>query len=183
MPDLINASELKEFLGMEIREVEHDSLLNLLITKFSQVICTYCRQEFVKAEYTETYDGDGESNLLLDHLPVVSVSSLKIDTIVTAADKYAIRKPEGEIKLIDGSVFTKDFENVEITYEAGYASVPEDVKYVCLDMCARKFKMIDSGRLGMTSQSFGDQSVSYLNKDLTDDLKSMLDHFRRRISG
>lgn len=179
MPDLVTKEEVKIYCDLPITETKYDQLIQLLINHYQDIVREYCDVDFQQADHTETYDGDGTSNLLLDHYPVVSVSSLAVDTIAITSDQYVIRTGEGEIQFIDGSAFSKDFQNVQITYRAGMSEVPQQVKFAIIDLVARKFKQVDKGRMGVSSESFGDQSITYQTEELTDDIKIILNRYRK----
>lgn len=178
MSDLIPTIKVKLFLRIASEEQQHDELLKLLIAQCSRFIEEHCRRRFKKAQYTEVYDGDGTPTLFLDNYPVISVSGLSIDSVAYDSSDYVVYS-EGRIRLVDGSVFTRGDQNVQVTYEAGYESVPEDVEMCCVELVAAKFKQIDSDRIGISSQSFGDQSVSFLESELTDKIKNVLNRYRK----
>lgn len=180
MSKLISEVDLKTYLNIS-GESEHKGLFDLLIKKYSAAIESYCKRTFASTTYTEKYDGDGEINLLLNNSPLISISSFVADTQTLTAASYILHKPEAEIVLINGVVFAKDFENISITYLAGYATIPEDVQLACLDLCAREFKTIDSGRIGLSSENMGSQSTSFITEKFTADIKALLDPYRKRI--
>jgi hypothetical protein len=178
--DLITLSDAKIFLAIADSNTDHDALLKLLIGQYSAVIQGYCRRIFIEDSYEETYDGNGKQILLLNNYPIKSVESLTIDDISYDSDDYLIYADEGYIKLID-EVFTKDDQNVEIEYTAGYFDVPEGIKFSCVEMVAAKFKEIDSNRIGVSSQTFGDQTTTFRELEFTDKIKEILNRYRKPI--
>ena len=72
--DLINLSRAYQALqGVS----NQDSLLDTLITAYSDAIEKYCRRRFVSTSYDECYDGTGERRLLLRQYPIQSVQSVR----------------------------------------------------------------------------------------------------------
>jgi len=175
---LTNLTLVKLFLNIATTDTTHDDLLKNLVNWYSRAIESFCNKAFEQTEYTETYDGLGSNVLFLDHYPISSVSSLEIDSVACEDSDYAIYS-EGFIKLTDGSLFTKGDQNVTITYKAGYAQVPGDVQLCCTQLVAMKFKTINSDRIGIASQSFGDQNVGYAISEFPDDIKNILKTYQK----
>lgn len=176
--DLITPPYVKTHLKISNSDTSHDDLITQLITQYSRVIEKFCNRAFAEMDYEEVYNGNGETTLFLNQYPVSEVSSLAIDSI-TYEDSDFVFYSEGKIKLTDGSVFTKGNQNVEISYTAGYSQIPEDVQLCCVELVAMKFKEIDSDRIGVTSQSFGDQSVSFGTSGLSGELKKILSAYKK----
>jgi len=91
-------------------------------------------------QYTETYDGDGTDILLLDKVPLVSVSALSIDSVGANASEYKVYTA-GYIRLVHtagsaieeaigstSATFPVGQKNISITYTAGEAAVPAYVE-------------------------------------------------------
>lgn len=101
------------------------------------------------AQYTESYDGNGSDLLVLNHTPVVSVSSVSIDGTGVESSGYAVYSA-GYIRLVSGesgypvshaigdtrAVFPAGQQNISITYTALSASVPPFVKLAAMLMIA-----------------------------------------------
>jgi len=182
MADLITDTELKIYLQIPADDQQHKELLKKLISVGSGYVQGFCGRLFKEEELTETLDGNGHTEILLSEMDVNSITTLTIDgTAILAAD-YELYPDEGSIKLMDGSVFTSGSHNVVVTYKAGTQEVPEEIKFVLLEICARKFKEIDRNRQGVRSESFGDQSVSFSDSLITEEIKGILQRHRRRGS-
>jgi hypothetical protein len=177
MSELVTLKKVKSFL--KITTTANDELLNSLIVQYSTLIESYCKRKFSKAEYTETYDGTGSPRLFLKQYPIGSVSSLSVDEITCDSADYVIYADEGIIELVDGSLFTKDKLNVAITYEAGYEEIPPDIELCCQKLVALAFKETDSDRIGIASQSFGDQSTSFVTSEFPEDIKKILNSYKK----
>jgi len=140
--DLTTRANVKEFIDGKT-DTNDDALIDNLIVRMSKEIKTFCRWEIVDDDRTEYYDGDGTDTLLLDQLEVNSIASLYDDSdrafgssteitssdyIFTASSKMA---KQGILKL-DGLNFTEGVQNIKITYNAGYATIPPDVEEACI---------------------------------------------------
>jgi len=144
--DMLKIDDLKAWLG--VTTGNEDDLLGKLITNISQRILTLIsRDSILSSSYTETYDGSGTQMQALLHYPITAVSSLKVNNAPIVAspdgvqsgftfDKYAL-KLIGDVTgsgwaLAPGFygapyTFIKGFQNVVVTYTAGYAIVPFDL--------------------------------------------------------
>ena len=69
--------------------------------------------------------------------------------------------------------------NVQIIYEAGYQSVPFAIEQGCIELVAHKYFLKD--RIGINSKVINGETVSYTQKDLRDDFKSVLASYTKVI--
>jgi len=140
---IVELADMREFLNIPDGQTAMDSLLESLLDSFNDVIEDYLGVTCINTEYTETYDGDGTDTLFLKHYPIASVSSLSVDDETVSSDDYSIYKEEGFIRL-DSSIFTKDNQNVSITYTAGHGAtrvaVPNPLKLALKTWVARAYK-------------------------------------------
>jgi uncharacterized phiE125 gp8 family phage protein len=130
-----------------------NALLAVLVIAAQKLIEKYCGCKFDAADYTEYYDGTGEQDLYLNNRPVNSVASLYIDleraygsdSLLVAETDYTIYKNEGRVRIL--SLLTNvAYQNpgripvgekaVKVTYNAGYASIPEDLELAANEMAA-----------------------------------------------
>lgn len=79
-------------------------------------------RDFVSTEYTEKYSGMGTDFLVLKHYPVQSLSS------VENYNTSNIKIQEKGVIVNTDTVFELGEYNIEITYTAGYSTIPEDIK-------------------------------------------------------
>lgn len=99
----------------------------------------FCERTFESAVATEVYDGDGQIDLFLRNIPVVSLTSItvtdasgKVTVHVTA--KFLVDLKTGIIRWNPAntgqdrlSVFPSGFQNLSVVYVSGFATVPADV--------------------------------------------------------
>ena len=96
--------------------------------------------------YTESYDGDGTDTLILKHVPVVSVSSLSVDSVSMSSSEYKVYT-SGYIRLVGstgtslesalgavGSAFPVGPQNITVSYTAEVAQVPGRVRLAAILM-------------------------------------------------
>ena len=161
---LVTRAEYKAYQG--ISSNTSDALIDSLIPKVSELVKSLCRRTFVdyiddaKIEYSE----GGIEAFVLEEYPVLSVSSLeysvdygKTYTTLTEYENYVLSKATNSIKPIlmtqqpvepygyqlysdASSRLSKNFpaaiNGYRITYNAGYETLPDDLRLAVLDLIA-----------------------------------------------
>lgn len=175
MSDLTTTAKVKTHLG--ITSSADDALIGTLVTAASRIIEKYCDNAFNQATYTEYYDGNGEPDLLLAHGPIISVTSLNVDsgrtyadaTLLTEGSDFVSYKDEARVEMLRGSglawaqedaVFPNAQQAVKIVYVAGYATIPADLELAANEMAAYLYNNRGAS-MAVSSQSIGGFSESY----------------------
>jgi hypothetical protein len=167
-------------------------LISQLITAASRAICAYCgRGQFVAQNYTDTYDGAGKTWMLLRQWPVLSVAAIAITqcgvvTTLTDATSFQLEAPipaggAQRLTLVSPHLyFPRGRGNVQITYQAGYVTVPPDVAQACIEAVGEAYQR--RNRIGQTSvSSQGQTTVAFSQSDLNAAAKAMLEPYIRRL--
>ena len=159
-----------------------DNLLAELITAASRFIqATYLGRFIAVQDYTETLNGiGGKTRIGVKNTPIISVSSVVING-KSVPPSPGLRKSgflwsDREIGLL-GYSFYRGFQNISLTYSAGYVSIPQDLVQVCIDLVALRYKERD--RIGMTSKTLDKQVIAYNTKDLTEPIRLVLNRYMR----
>ena len=135
----------------------------------------------------EFRDGDGETGFLYTReYPIASVTSLHddsdrtygSDTLIAASEYVWYRN--GKIEL-DGGCFCRGLKNIKAVYNAGYSPVPMDLQRLATEWVILSFKGLN--RLGISSISSPDGSISIFYEFLTPELKRILRKYRKPIGG
>ena len=159
-----------------------DILLNRLINAASDFIESWANRDFSIQNYIDVRDGTGTNKIMAANYPIVSVASVTIgnQSIPLSPDgiQYGYRYDNNRIWLV-GSRFPRGTGNVQIIYEAGYQSVPYAVEQGCIELVAQKYFLKD--RIGVNSKVINGETVSYTQKDLRDDFKSLLANYTKVI--
>lgn len=170
-----------------ITDTSQDTFLEQLVNRSYKILEIYCGRKMKAADYTEYLDGpDDESRdtLLLDQFPINSVASLYDDldrafgseTLVAATD-YVIYKERGIVKLFrNESAFQKGIQNIKITYNAGYATIPGDLEDACIQMVEFMFNRARTS--GFDAASLGGKSETYDKDEIPAAVKRTLRHYR-----
>jgi hypothetical protein len=158
---------------------ENDDLIYNLINEKSMQIIKYLGYDTTlkSATYTEYYDGKGINKLFPRVYPIISVTLIyedsdwgwELDTLIDSTQyrivdsKYIVRKD---------TVFANYEQNVKIIYVAGYATVPEDIKLVCIKEVVRDFNRRYD--FDVSAKTADDGSITYVEKGLLVSSKEIL---------
>lgn len=127
------------------RTIDND-LIEDLIDEATKIFHNYCGViQFKAQDYKEDYDGDAGTSVFLHNYPVNSITSIHddsdwafgTDTLIasssyTIVDKYYV--------VLKDTLFSKGIQNIRVNYNAGYSTIPEDLKLVCIEEVVRRFK-------------------------------------------
>lgn len=143
---LVSRNAMKTYLG--ISGTTYDDFLDREITMVSDTIELYCRRKFNQATWSQTFYRDETrpmKALELFHFPLISVTSVEIDGVVFDDDYYRIHKPTARVIRTDGGLFMFDAEEIEVTYVAGYATIPTPLQQVVYDLVSERYNKYRSG--------------------------------------
>ena len=178
MPDLLILDDTK--LILDVTEAQDQKLISLLIKAVSAAVQKYCNRIFIRASYTETHDGDGTVDILVKNPPINSITQITEDDVVVTSSWYVFYDDEGCIKRKDSGVWAKGIQNIVVQYSGGWLqkSLPEDLKWACLQWLNLMWKRKEDSRVGVSSWNFGDQSTTYITEEMTPEIKAVLDRYR-----
>lgn len=151
--------ELARWLSLPDFTGDDATRAQLLLDGATGVIVTEADQELGQSTQTVTLDGTGTDTLVLPRWPVISVASVVEDgdTLTEGEDEdYTTRLGEGLLIREDDDVWDAD-HRVKVEFSAGYATIPDALKRVTLEMAARSWR----NPVGLTSESIGDWSASW----------------------
>jgi hypothetical protein len=181
--DLCTVAELKSWLPNQGNN--DDVTLQSLITNASLQVLQYIDRPHllssVLGPLTENYDGNDSDRLLPRNYPVISVSSLSIDGVSIPAATTATTAGylwDGRRILLRGFRFCRGVQNVQLSYAAGYPSVPLDLKQAALEAFALTYRQ--RVRIGEKSNSMSGQvNVSFDMGDVPPRSLAIFSQYRR----
>lgn len=174
----------KTYLKIPTAEVSQDSIVEFWINAASDYLETATDRKFKSQSFTEIQHGRATNILILKHFPVTAITSFYTDStgkysgdqeLVDLAD-YSIG--EDQNCLIYNRYFPRGYNNLKITYTAGYATIPSDLENACLWMVTYYHKMRESGDIGRTSKGKGDESINIL-QEAPQDVKNTIMRYKR----
>lgn len=142
-------------------------------------IRSYTRQQITTVTGDEIIlDPENRKLILLPEIPVVDVSEVIVgdDTLTIADDVFWYA--DGRLYRTSGGSWGTARQSVEVTYDHGYAEVPDSVRGVCLAKASRLLANPESLR----QESIGSYSRTYEggSSGLTEDEEMILDEYRIR---
>ncbi|MEI7443268.1 MAG: head-tail connector protein [Burkholderiales bacterium] len=180
MSAFCSLSDVKSF--MAITGTQDDPLLTSLIQAASNAMETVMNRTVAAASYTDLVDGNGKAGMMLSNWPVISVTSVTIDgTSVPASTGYGASgyAQDENVVFLRNRVFTKGARNVSIVYQAGWATVPDDLKQACVETVALKYRQKEYA--GYRSKSLAGETVSFDKGDFPDSVERILNNYKKVV--
>ncbi len=185
--ELITVSEVQNYLDNSTTSLT--SFLSSCINYVGKTFENYCQRSLRNYSITAYADGDYTDTLLVKNYPINSISGLayKIYSDSTFTD-YNLTDDvfiyDTYIKLNDRK-FPTGNQNVRIYYNAGFETIPDDIKKIAIEAVVETFKESNLGhsRLGIDSSNInsgaGGGSENYFS--LTNRHRDVLDSYRKII--
>jgi hypothetical protein len=192
--NLLTLGELKQYIeGSTTGTTGNDERYNQVINGVSAFINQHCDRTMKLTTYSSSaalepdYDGNGTAHLFLNNFPVSSTGitinidsdwKFTTDTVVPSTD-YVVYRDDGHI-FMKGEIFKSGFQNVRITYAAGYSSdaIPYDVKRAAVELAQFYWNRENKkDRIGVRNESFEGGSRSF-ETDMPWSVIKLLEHHR-----
>ncbi|HEY1794914.1 MAG TPA: hypothetical protein VGG57_02220 [Stellaceae bacterium] len=182
--DLTTLGEVKAWLqtGQNPFPGTDDALLGNLVTAASRFIETWLGRPIAMADWVEVRDGSGGQRMSFANIPVCAVLSLTVDGIdippSPAGSAFAAGYVFSPTELVlRGYLFTRRAQNVVVTYTAGYAAAPPELAQACIELVCQRYR--ERPRTGEVSKALGGgETVTYSQKDMSDDIKTVLSRYQ-----
>lgn len=154
-----------------------DTYLQSLLNAAAGLVDGWCNTTFVSTTATaETHDGTGSRFLHLLHRPVISVTTVTLDTSTLSTDAYEIDYAQGTLVIPydsedernpriwrrsggDNDGWPVGTRNIAVTYTYGYSAVPDGVSTATCMIAAGLYQ--DGQRRGVSAESLGPRSITY----------------------
>jgi uncharacterized phiE125 gp8 family phage protein len=178
MADLTTLAAVKAYLG--ITNNAQDADLQAQISAASAAAEAYLGRPILRATYVETRDGNGASAMVTRRWPVRAVASVYVDgtqvpvSASVSADGYTF--DDHRIVLRGCRLFTRTRLNVQISYEAGFDTVPADVSQAVIEMVALGVKR--GTHIDVSSKALAGESITYITGEMTPSAKQALGSYR-----
>jgi hypothetical protein len=181
--DLCTLADIKAWLPNQGNN--DDVTLQNLISNASLQVLQYMDRPHILASaigaLTENYDGNDSDRLLPRQFPIIAVTSVSIDGVpvqqstgpTTAGFLWDARRI-----LLRCFRFCRGVQNVQLSYTAGYASVPLDLKQAAIEAFALAYRQ--RVRIGEKSNSMSGQiTVAYDMSDVPARSMNIFNQYRR----
>jgi hypothetical protein len=195
MANLINLHDYKTAEG--IQSTKDDTKLELLINSVSQLVKTYCGNSIVDfyaddSRKTETLSINWASNIVqLTESPLAQVHSVKERDTLSSAYETLVANEDYYVDLSTDSIYrttssglAKNWANgpgaVEVVYNAGYASCPQDLRLAVFDLVTYYHKDEHKARQTIAGASIQNQGSTSQRNNVAfpDHIKRVLDLYK-----
>jgi hypothetical protein len=194
MANLITVEEYKESEGIE--KPKDDLRLNYLIPSVSQLVKTYCGNSIVDYYSTnkvDTFNIDWDTHIVqLTESPVNTIVSVEerdtyedsYTVLTTAAHEYYLDSVTDSVIRTTGGSSYKNWRRgpgaVRITYTAGYASIPVDLRLAVTDLVTYYLKDEHKERRTIAGASIQNQASTSQRNNVAfpDHIKRVLDLYK-----
>jgi hypothetical protein len=188
---LVGISDMKDYLHLPASDTTLDGLVGNLMESVVYLMENYCQRKLKNRQHTEYYDGDGTPNLIVRQYPITDTPASidirdDIDGVWGSDSKFdsedIIIPDIGNIISLRSSVFTDARGNIKIVYDAGYATVPPDLKLAAYEYTGFIWKRREGKSWDQLGTSVAGSSVTLLETDMPKTVESLLKRYRRRAA-
>lgn len=140
---LCSYSDVETFLNIDLDTSLQSQLTNTFIPYVDAAIKRFLGYDVEQATYTETFDGNEQTDIFLRHVPIASITSVTEDgnTLVQGNEKDYVYYDNGRLRRIVVRWSGIKPKNVTVVYVGGYASdsIPENISLTSARATARLF--------------------------------------------
>ena len=195
MADLVTTNEYKDAEG--IRGEKEDDRLNVIVPQVSDLVKKYCGTSFVdyiSTDKVETFsiEDNYTSTIIVSESPLTAVDKVEERTSYSGAyaelttgnyEYYADLDSDAIIRTDDNGnhkMWAKGVGSVRVTYNAGYAECPRDLKLAIFDLITYYVKDEHKQRQTLGGATLQNQGTSGMrtSTDFPDHIKRVLDLYR-----
>ncbi len=181
LADLTTVAAVKSYCGVET-DVD-DVVIAALITACSAWIRTWLDRDITVASYDIRRSGRGTCALQLPQTPIRSVTSLEVDgqpiPAQAAWGQPGFYHDDGQIALA-GYVFTRGTANIRIQYDAGYETVPADIRQAANELVTLRYRLRDKAE--WSSKSLAGETVALVQKDMPASVATLLANWQSVVA-
>jgi len=185
---LISLEEAKQFINKDLNDQTEDNKILQYINSASWYCNSFTHRKLKARDLTEYYSGDGSNTLMVNNYPINSIASIYddldraygADTLIDSGD-YVIMPTTLAFKVVyDGGVFMRGIRNIKITYNAGYSTIPWDLREACLELVGFYWMNTEEKRFGILSINLGDGSVRIDTTQVPKSVMQILEYYKRK---
>lgn len=183
---LATVEDIRKYLNRSLEDND-EMVLGMYLDGVQQLFETECKRAFDSAEYTHYLDAPGTDKLFPTQYPITAIDSIYQDSsrgwdatsLIDSAD-YFIDSSEDCIILKSGT-FIESKKAIKMTYTAGYTTIPNDLKMVCIIETARMFRRdYENQDLGVKSRNEEGLTTSFITDTFLPGTKRVLKRYTAR---
>lgn len=186
--NLVTLAEVKTYAT--ISSTNSDSIINQLIPQISEYVKTYCNRTFI--DYVDDAKieiaSGGNTYLILKESPTISISSVEFSndygvtyTSLISGTDYILDLEKDRLQVLGRSEFPSGPNAYKITYNAGYTTIPSDLKLAVLDLILYYMKS-DMSIKSAANPGRNTMAIEYITKSqLPSHISRVLDFYIQEI--
>ncbi len=179
------AEHVAKRLGLELTPDEL-ILVNSLIERAESIVDGFTHRNFYNnSDEIEYFDGeDGLLYIYPENTPLLSVSEITLNgTALVDETNYWVYADKAYIRFFNGVLNSQAPQNVKVTYDWGYTTVPKAVEHFCTEVACRIFQRYkaDFQLEGLTEARMSEYQIvdsethwDYVTKDLMHQLQPFI---------
>lgn len=179
MADLTTLASLKTYLG--ITDAGSDAVLTKLIAAASAAIEQAIGYPLSSETRTERLDGNGADIVHPMVRPITAVASVAVDgrsfSPAASSQGQGFGFDYRAVWLWGGERFNLGRRNVEITYTAGYPTIPADIEQAVNELIGLRYRERDW--IGFVSKSLAGETVTFNTAALPKSSQAALRQYMR----
>lgn len=185
---LTSVARVKEYLGET--GSSHDTLLNRIVLGVSEAMQSYMHRRILQSQVTRRFSHYGETDTLtLPDPPAADNGALAVELgrvdetpeSLTKDEDFEIDEDTATLVRI-GSHWPKGRRNIKVTWDKGYASVPEDLTFAATKQSAYEWQQAgadpSNARLGLQGTILGTGDSSYVVRDWIQGVEAVMRRYR-----
>ena len=151
-------TSLQAYLGAN--DISQSSEIESLLSSATAMLDTELGQNIWQITRTRRIDGSGTCRLIMERSDITAVSSV---TDVRTGSSYIVDTIERSVVYLTRQT-DKWHKNIEITYTAGYTTVPLDLERYFLEYCKALYTIAHATDTKFTkTKKLGDLSITYFS--------------------
>lgn len=167
---LTSVADVKESLGIASSDLSWDNLITRKINQATRQIESYCGRRFLETTYVnEEYSATHTDQIILRQRPVTDTTPFTLSFRNTVLNEDSFNLVEPDIYFVDKNSGVLDglfnivgrWNNWQITYSAGYATIPEDLQEAAASLAAYFTLNADTSKIGLAEIREGTRQVRY----------------------
>lgn len=142
---LVSLAEVKTALGIANASAEQDVFLSRMISLADETARDYCGRWFNSAQFVETWWAPRK--VTTREYPIISIDLVTADGTTITPASLRIDARRGRLWRPDGDAMDwQATDKLEVTYTAGYATIPAPIQEWCFLMIESKWRAWGSNR-------------------------------------
>ena len=136
---LCTVSDVESIIGVDLSTTLESTVTNSLIPFADQIIKTYLGYDIEASNQTEVLFGDNNREINLKHIPVNSITSITEDgnSLTEGNESDFVFHSNGRVERVLGRWSGAKPKNITVVYNAGYSTIPDDIKFTSARISAR----------------------------------------------